>query len=155
MYQGPSTGSVLQHLRRIHPKRCPELLTNSLKSTLPTQILKINDNQLKNMRPDFDVDVFTKHLITWMIKTDQPFSIINDSEFTSLLDYMMPKLDLHIQKTFAHSLVEMFEQRTDLLKQQLTSVESKYSITCNVWTSTDLDAFIGITIHYIDNTWYN
>ena len=59
-------------------------------------------------------------------------------------------------------LEELYIQRKHELKERLKQINSKYSITCDVWqveyfngcrTSKNQLSFFGFTIHYINNDW--
>ena len=39
------------------------------------------------------------------------------------------------------------------MKEKLNSFNSKYSITCDMWTSQNNLSFFDLTIHYIDENW--
>jgi hypothetical protein len=46
------------------------------------------------MKKPFDADIFMGKLLKWMVKTDQPFSIVDNEYFQDLLEYL--KTDLQI-----------------------------------------------------------
>jgi hypothetical protein len=50
-------------------------------------------------------------------------------------------------------LEEMFNQKKQEMKERLNRSKSKYSITCDVWTSKNQLSFFGFTIHYINDDW--
>jgi hypothetical protein len=50
-------------------------------------------------------------------------------------------------------LEEMYNQKKQELKEKLICFKSKYSITCDVWTSKNQLSFFGFTIHYINDDW--
>jgi hypothetical protein len=50
-------------------------------------------------------------------------------------------------------LEEMYNQQKAAFKEKLYTFKSKYSITCDVWTSKNHLSFCGMTIHYIDDEW--
>jgi hypothetical protein len=50
-------------------------------------------------------------------------------------------------------LEEIYLIKKTELKSKLNSFKSKFSITCDIWTSKNQLSFFGFTIHYIDNDW--
>ena len=78
-FQGPSNSSFLKHLRRNHPKKCPELNQGNTKPK------RDFFNSVK-MKLPFDADIFVGKLLTWIIKTDQSFSTVDNEYFQSMLD---------------------------------------------------------------------
>jgi hypothetical protein len=50
-------------------------------------------------------------------------------------------------------LVELYNQKKHEMKERLNGFNSKFSITCDVWTSKNQLSFFGFTIHYIDDDW--
>jgi hypothetical protein len=81
-FQGPSTGTVWKHLRSKHPKKCPA---------------------------PFNPDVFMGKLLKWIVKTDQPFSVVDNVHFEDLLDYLKKVFFNHliIYRTSPSTLVEL------------------------------------------------
>lgn len=58
-FQGPSNGTALKHLRAIHPKKCPDLLTQTPKP-------KRGFFDAVKMKLPFDADIFIGKLLTWI-----------------------------------------------------------------------------------------
>ncbi len=50
-------------------------------------------------------------------------------------------------------LEEMYNQKKQELKAKLKGFKSKYSVTCDLWTSKNQLSFFGVTIHSFDNDW--
>ena len=83
-YQGPSSSTTLKHLRKFHPKKCPELLPKDG----PTTSQPRNFFDTKKIIKPFNEDIFMGKLLTWIIRTDQPFSIVDNEFFEDMLDYL-------------------------------------------------------------------
>ena len=143
-FQGPSSTAFLEHLRKVHPSKCPELLPNVKKT--PKDFF----NSAKKMLP-FNEDVFMGKLLKWIIKTDQSFSVVDDDDFQ--LNYFKKDISQYSRRTIMRRLEELYLQKQNDLKEKLNSLNSKYSITCDVWTSKNQLSFFGFTIHYIDDDW--
>jgi hypothetical protein len=101
----------------------------------------------------FKNDVFTTKLITFAIKSDLPFSIVENPYLCDLIDYLRKDVASFSRRTFGRRMCEMYNQCTNKLKHDLSLFKSKFSITCDVWTSKSQLSFFGITIHWIDDSW--
>ena len=147
VFQGPGSSTFLVHLRQKHPKYCPELLTKS----------KLKPNRRffdkAKMKQAFDEDIFIDKLLTWIVTSDQPFSVVDDPKFEDLLEYLKKDVTVSSRRTIMRRLDEMYEQKKEELMETLNGFKSKYSITCDVWTSKNQLSFFGITIHYNDDSW--
>ena len=65
-----------------HKSKCPELITTS------QPIVNRGFFDKKKMALPFNADVFIGKLLKWIIKTDQPFSIVDNEHFTDILEYL-------------------------------------------------------------------
>ena len=92
-------------------------------------------------------------LLQWIIKTDQSFSIVDNQYFGQLLEYLKKDISVKSRRTIMRRLEELYDQKKNDLKEKLNGFRSKYSITCDVWTSKNQLSFFGFTIHYIDDNW--
>jgi hypothetical protein len=143
-FQGPSNSTALKHLRSTHPKKCPELkVVNKTDSTKPKRAFF---DPVK-MKLPFDADVFMGKLLTWIIKTDLSFSTVDNKYFEDMLDYLHNDISIHSRRTIMRRLEELYLERKDQLKYKLQSTKSKYSITCDVWTSKNQLSFFGIVCY--------
>lgn len=84
-FQGPGNSSTLKHLRKSHRKKCPDLLLPSagVRTILPRGFF-----DKKKMKEPFNSDVFMGKLLKWIVKTDQPFSVVDNIHFGDLLEYL-------------------------------------------------------------------
>jgi len=148
-YQGPSTSAILRHLRSDHPTKCADLTSTKAK---PARSMAGFFDKRKIKMP-FDADVFMGLLLKWIVKTDQPFSSLENEHFKTLMEYLKNDITFLSRRTRMKRLDELYEDRKGALKEKLNSFNSKYSITCDVWTSKNQLSFFGFTIHYIDDKW--
>jgi hypothetical protein len=65
-FQGPSTTAFLEHLRKVHPLKCSELLSNVNKP--PKNFFSKSKKMVA-----FNEDVFIGKLLKWIIRTVNPF----------------------------------------------------------------------------------
>ena len=105
------------------------------------------------MKKPFDADVFMGKLLTWIVKTDQSFSIVDNVHFEDMLEYLKKDLTVNCRTTIMARLQEVYNLQKELLKDKLSAISSKMSITCDVWTSKNQLSFFGVTVHFIDSNW--
>jgi hypothetical protein len=92
-------------------------------------------------------------LLKWIVKTDQPFLCVDNEAFEDLIQYLKPEVLINSRRTIMRRLEELYSQMKGQLKDKLNSFKSKFSITCDVWTSKNQLSFFGFTIHFIDDDW--
>ena len=83
----------------------------------------------------------------------QPFSIVENKGFRSLLNTLDPKYKLPTRTTFSRSIYsKMFEneQRKFVVDIQKANI-SLLAVTSDIWSSRNQDSFIDLTEHYIDD----
>jgi hypothetical protein len=147
LFIGPGSGTFLEHIRKIHPKKCPEIV--SLKTKTP----KRDFFSKAKMKLPFDEDIAVGKLLKWIVKTDQSFTTVDNEHFQDFANYLKSDVSIASRRTIMRRLEEMFNQKKQEMKERLNRSKSKYSITCDVWTSKNQLSFFGFTIHYINDDW--
>jgi hypothetical protein len=79
--------------------------------------------------------------------------VVDNEDFEDLLNYLKKDVTLKARRTIMRRLEELYLQQKHVLKKKLNSFKSKFSITCDVWTSKNQLSFFGFTIHFIDDEW--
>jgi hypothetical protein len=146
-FQGPSNSTFLKHLRSTHPNKCPELLPKENTKPVRNFFLKTT------MKQSYEPDVFMGMLLKWIVKTDQPFSCVENEDFEEMMEYLKKDVIINCRRTIMRRLEELYSQMKGKFKENLSTFKSKYSITCDVWTSKNQLSFFGFTIHFIDEDW--
>ena len=86
-----------------------------------------------------------------MITTDlQPLSVIEDNGFVALLKFLDPKYQLPSRKVLKKWLEKKYEEATSNVKNELANVR-KVCITTDAWTSINMDSFLTVTCHFIND----
>jgi hypothetical protein len=78
---------------------------------------------------------------------------VDNENFEDMLEYLKKDVIVNSRRTIMRRLEELYSQMKGQLKQKLGTFKSKYSITCDVWTSKNQLSFFGLTIHFIDEDW--
>ena len=108
-FQGPSSGTILKHLRAKHAKKCPDLLKKEHGNAPPPR--DILDK--KKLDHPFDADIFIDKLLTWIIKSNHPLSIVESTEFGELIEYLKKDIILDSRRTIGSRLQELYHRRKD------------------------------------------
>lgn len=147
-----STKSMKYHLWRQHPEQY-DLLQKPRKYS-PKKTVKIRG--LKSIvRRDDLID----QLMLWIIRTNQPFTVVDDPIFQNILEGYARRLtgssadkSFPCNKFFRTKLIATYQEFEDSKMTILRKVDSKISITTDIWTSPNAKSFIGFTSHWIDST---
>jgi len=95
----------------------------------------------------------TTYLIQWLICDLQPFTTVDDPYFRAFVKHFCPRYIIPERHQVKELIITTFnDQRANLIRQ-LHQIEGQFSLTADMWTSMNRDAFLGITIHYIDSNW--
>ena len=111
---GPGSGSFLAHVRRAHPKKCPELIQTKSKP-IPEYFSKAK------MKDIFDQDIAVGKLIIWIVKTDQSFTIVDNDHFNDYVNYLKSDHNTFSRRTIMRRLKEIYNQKKKEMKSRLNS----------------------------------
>lgn len=90
-------------------------------------------------------------LVNMIVKDLQPFSIVDDSgfkDFVALLDltYTLPS-----RRALKNMVVQKYEEEKIKARAVMHKVEA-VSLTADMWTSINMDAYLAVTCHYVDDS---
>ncbi|KAJ8709373.1 hypothetical protein PYW07_009199 [Mythimna separata] len=106
---------------------------------------KLTPNEKKNL---------DRLLMQLFIFDYQPFSIVQDRGFRAFVAGLNPSYQLPDRKVLSNSLLPALYETC--LAQTKTKIEAEAETVClttDIWTSSVNDAYLGVTAHYIDNTY--
>jgi hypothetical protein len=95
----------------------------------------------------------TKYLIRWLICDLQPFTTVENSYFREFINYFCPRYIVPERHQIKDSIINKFNIRRQKIINYLNQIEGKFSLTADMWTSINREAYLGITIHYVDLNW--
>ncbi|GET50975.1 zinc finger BED domain-containing protein RICESLEEPER 2-like [Rhizophagus irregularis DAOM 181602=DAOM 197198] len=89
------------------------------------------------------------------VATDlQPFTIVENPEFKLLINKLNPHYILPCRQTLKEKFIENYKMRKNVLINEVSQINSKISLTTDIWTSEiSKDCYLGVTMHYINNNW--
>lgn len=150
--------------KRKQCKYCQNLNKEQIySSTSPTTPLwahlkKHHSEQLNDKLPGVTLTVIQKKAITnayirWIIYSCQPFTTSDDPEFREFVQLLNEGYTVPCRQTTQKLVMEKFSQFKTIIQDILQKTPGDISLTCDIWTSTAMDSYLGITVHFIDNKW--
>lgn len=124
----------------------PKPIKTQVQPTLKMMIAKTSP-----FRPgDPRAKTITQRIGRMICLDNQPFSLVEDRGFNDLVKFLEPKYVMPCRKHFSEKVVpDMYKERTEHVKQKLE--EAQYiSLTTDMWTSTNNDDYLSLTVHFVD-----
>ena len=89
-------------------------------------------------------------LVNLIVKDLQPFSIVDDNGFKNFVALLDPTYTLPSRQALKNMVVQKYEEKTKA-RAVMQSVEA-VSLTADMWTSINMDAYLAVTCHYVDDS---
>ncbi|CAG8761587.1 27591_t:CDS:2, partial [Dentiscutata erythropus] len=145
-----------------HPRKKYKITTGL--STLRAHLISKHQLEVptKNYNLQFSVNPFdlqtqkehTKYLLKWIICDLQPFTIIDNSYFWSFIKFLCPRYTIPKRHQIKDLVMDEFNYRQPKIIDKLSNIPEKCLLTADIWSSTvNREAFLGLTVHYIDSNW--
>jgi hypothetical protein len=96
---------------------------------------------------------FVKLLIKWIVIDMLPFSLIDSVYFNEFIQKLNPKFKCPGRITLRNEIMSEFNSRREHIIDFVKDIPGHSSITTDIWSSIKNEAFIGVTIHFINNEW--
>ncbi|KAJ4947657.1 hypothetical protein JOQ06_009690 [Pogonophryne albipinna] len=90
-------------------------------------------------------------LVNMVVKDSQPFSMVDDCGFKELVALLDPRYTLPSRQVLKEMVVKRYEEEKMKAKAVLQRVEA-VSLTADMWTSINMDAYLAVTCHYVDDS---
>ncbi|GET52281.1 zinc finger BED domain-containing protein 1-like [Rhizophagus irregularis DAOM 181602=DAOM 197198] len=138
---GNPTSTLRRHLTKKHPShyKKPEIRQTTLrfKPYSPSKSKPITDS-----------------LVDFVATDLQPFTIVENPEFKLLINKLNPHYILPCRQILKEKFIENYKMRKNVLINEVSQINSKISLTTDIWTSEiSKDCYLGVTMHYINNNW--
>ena len=92
-------------------------------------------------------------VIDWIILDMQPFKVVEGKAFQNMISSFDPNFQLPTRNSIKKFIVKSFEKRKKLIIEYIKKISGKVSLTTDLWSSLNNESFLGITIHFIDESW--
>lgn len=90
-------------------------------------------------------------LVNVIVKDLQPFSIVDDSGFKDFVALLDPTYTLPSRRALKNMVVQKYEEEKIKARAVMHKVEA-VSLTADMWTSINMDAYLAVTCHYVDDS---
>ena len=126
-FVGPSNSSFTTHLKKDHPRACPELFVSTTATAKPK---KDFFNPVKMLGP-YNEDIMMVKLVKLIVRSDLPFSIVDDDNFQDFVNYLKrvngkSRGDLMSRRTIMRRVDEMFVQKSQEVKDMLNRLQREH-----------------------------
>jgi len=92
-------------------------------------------------------------VITWIICDQQPFTVVECPQWRQMISKFDPRYRFHNRQTTKEQIMNQFNDKKTQVKNLIAGILGKVSFTSDMWTASNSDAFLSLTIHYVDNNW--
>ena len=132
-----STTSLRRHLMSVH-----------------ASIYMANHLPKQNSHTYAEQHYITIQLAQWITVDLQPFNIVEQAEFQEFVHALDPYYTIPCRQTIKEEIDSLFSQRRINIISEINNITSKIALTTDIWSSKyNNTAFLGITMHYINNDW--
>lgn len=90
-------------------------------------------------------------LVNMVVKDSQPFSIVDDCGFKEFVALLDPTYTLPSRRALKNMVLQRYEEEKTKAKAVMQRVEA-VSLTADMWTSINMDAYLAVTCHYVDDS---
>ena len=92
--------------------------------------------------------------ISYMITADtRPIQMVEGEGFCRLITYLEPGYTIPSRKQFSTIILHKHVLGKEKLRLKLKEEAVGVSLTTDIWTSTAVEAYMTVTVHYIDPNW--
>lgn len=90
-------------------------------------------------------------LVDLIVKDLQPFSIVEDSGFKTFVSMLDPTYILPSRHSLKTMVEQKYEEEKNKTKAAMLNVQA-VSLTSDMWTSINMEAYLSVTCHFVDGT---
>ena len=95
----------------------------------------------------------TMNLIRWIITDQQPFNVVEDSDFRKFVMSLDKRYRLPSRQFVAETTLKLYEQHKETIHKSLNALPQKFALTTDTWSSCTNLSYLSVTLHWIDNNW--
>ncbi|XP_056442541.1 E3 SUMO-protein ligase ZBED1-like isoform X2 [Gadus chalcogrammus] len=90
-------------------------------------------------------------LVNMVVEDSQPFSIVEDGGFKAFVALLDPTYTMPSRKAVKNMVFRKYEEEKTKAKAAMQKVQA-VSLTSDMWTSINMEAYLAVTCHYVDDT---
>ncbi|CEJ82383.1 Putative Transposase-like protein [[Torrubiella] hemipterigena] len=159
------TAAPAKHLTDSHPtghglsKGSPRVAkVSNIRTILEQARLTAEENPRKRRRlnnqygDSMDPNQLEVLYVRFITSCSLPFRLVECPEFRALLNYLNADIDTWLpdkHETIRKWIMRQYEVQKEKIKQRIRSAKSRIHISCDLWTSPNSLAILGMVAHYI------
>jgi hypothetical protein len=104
----------------------------------------------------FKAEVYRRLLAEFIVESSSAFSVVEYPTFHTLMRYMQSQVPLIGRRTAQRDIMELHDQKKEEVKEEIathTQDGGRVSLTMDAWTATNHIPYLGVTGHWIDQSW--
>ena len=101
----------------------------------------------------FDQDISREKLAHVIILHEYPLSIVDHAGFRDFANSLQPLFKMVSCNTIKNGIMKIYEFEKGKMSSYLEKLETRMTITADMWTSNQKKGYMAITMHYIDESW--
>ncbi|CAG8521004.1 12500_t:CDS:2 [Acaulospora morrowiae] len=141
---GPNTGvsTIKNHFVTNHQNEWKEIEQKITLTTQPTEVYSAKK-----------IARIETLLLRWIIRDQQPFSVVEDEDFRDFVTELNSRYKLLSRQTISTKIQQIYEKQRDNVKEYFNNYNGKVALTTDIWTACTNQAYMSITLHWIDDKW--
>ena len=150
-----ATSNLREHLLRYHKEKYKRNESGSNKASDGKEQTSMDAFFTRSKCPPSRAKKITE-LIAFMVAKDlRPAAVVDGEGFKRLLSYLEPG---YVIPSSVH-IMDVIRRKYTVAKEKLKRIlaesgkTTQYSLTTDIWTSFANDAYISLTVHFIDECW--
>uniref|UniRef100_A0ACD5W6Q3 Uncharacterized protein n=1 Tax=Avena sativa TaxID=4498 RepID=A0ACD5W6Q3_AVESA len=141
------TSSCLRHMLVCEERAKTYEFLDSMKSTMSQSDPNSSEKWM------YDSDRAHFELVRMIVLHELPFRIVEYQGFKKFVHSLNPAFQLVSRTTIRLDCINMFVQHKVTLQDVLQKLDSRVSLTLDMWTSRQVMSYMCITCHFIDEKW--
>ena len=101
----------------------------------------------------FDQKISREKFARAIILHEYPLLIVDHVGFRDFAPSLQPLLKMVSRNTIKSDIMKIYEVEKDKMISYLEKLQSRITITTDMWTSNQKKGYMAITVHYIDEFW--
>ncbi|THH21580.1 hypothetical protein EUX98_g8361 [Antrodiella citrinella] len=132
-----------------------QVLPYNLTRDIDDLATEVDQDRNESQEP-WDQEKFEDLLAKWMAVTNQPFTATEVPEYIALLEYVQRaprRPHIPASTTMSDRIMNLADEKTGSIRQMIENLDSKVSLSLDLWTSSNGYVFLAIVMHYVSNDW--
>jgi hypothetical protein len=113
---------------------------------------EINQDNLKtSLATCFDKEEFVRLLASWVCSNMHSFTIVEEDAFRTMVSFLNASAEIPSADTIKNRVLTIYEEKKSFLIEKFATIQYKLAFTIDVWTALNTTAYMGVTVHFIDD----